>query len=1025
MNDIKELVTRFKNIKDKDIKKWSESDVCTKFILPLMEALGWDQKDPNEIIEQRNTGDGYADFIFNINAKNVLVLEAKSFDKDLDGRYSNGKTFVEQAICYAWHLRIEWAILTNFREFRLYNVLAADDKLVFSISVHDMIKDVHKLKLLSKKSISDDKLESLAIKKTRKDVNQELYLNLYDIYQSLYNELITKINDNETVKHYVQILLNRFLVIRFAEDKNIIGKDVLLAEFNNVTNAKLQSKFIKRLRLIFRDFSDIYNTSLFSKSDVDNLEISNDVLESIIKILYKYNFDLIDSDILGSIYEDYLTRLQIEQSNDNNEQLIDVSEDRVRSDRKEKGIYYTPQYLVHHVLLKSLSRKLDACETPDDVKKIKIMDPACGSGSFLIRAFDIIKRWYDEYYEKAESREITSYRTEDANEQILEHNLFGVDFDLQAVEIASVNLMLKALSENKKLKSIKNHNIIWGNSLLDGSEGDLRMDKKKCLDWNKKFKSIMDGGGFDIVVGNPPYFKLKTHHLDLNSSRYCKTPERKLSNVAALFLNLGIKILKEGGTLGLVMPKILTYGPGWKSIRNEILKNTRIIDIVNCEEAFKGVKLEQVLITLDKLTPEDDSKYTIENIVNEAINESSSEVLQTDARDNELIYIESDPVSYEIRNIINKNSTTFGEIKNVTISSGHADLISFQKGNKTRKMTMSVLKGNDIARYCTYESEFMDPDIIKNHKKTSDKFKDYIEPHIVMQRIISATGDPTVIVPMAAYTENAFSHNTVTNIFLKDRSTNEMNFYIGLLNSRPIAFYMHKFIYCNAIRSMDLYAGYLSRLPVPDIKEADKTTISKNVARATKLASDSNLRIKPRLDDYLTMEENKNKMTLREYMERTPKPKKHKGCKHTGRVLKIKTNYHRSKLTVSCDYEDESKLIIKDVDIISMEVSRELAKFIEQDLKYSVSRKDDLLYNQVARARTAKYGNNYDSHVKNVEIMTGRFMKKMEAYEAWFEKLKQIDNDIDEIIMNNLGLNAIQKRHIYESTRNMDWANYR
>ena len=434
---IADLVADFQSLPPEKKKTFTEADVGTKFVLPLLEKLGWDIHNIDEVREQHRTLTGLSDYELLINKRNKIVVEIKSFSESLDGFYSHkGKTetFPEQAIRYAWHLKLDWAVLTNFQEVRLYytRVKNPSDGLIFKIRVDEFTTRLDELLLISKEKVAVGELDAFELRREREPVDKEVLNDLNEIRRDLQKSIDENNNVPETnLREIVQVIMDRLLVIRVAEDRGLVGSDMLLKEMHSWQDRGLGSSFMKRLKILFSEFEEEYDTNLFQDGLVDSLKIDNDVIIKTIEILYRYDFSLIDSDVLGSIYEDYIT-IALMETDQGDLQIVDDNEKR-----KKLGIYYTPRHLVEHVLEKTLGEKLKYCTTPDDVSKIKVLDPACGSGSFLIKAFDLILKWYREYNQQEEDKkkgqlESTFNLVTNPEARILKDNLFGVDIDHQA-----------------------------------------------------------------------------------------------------------------------------------------------------------------------------------------------------------------------------------------------------------------------------------------------------------------------------------------------------------------------------------------------------------------------------------------------------------------------------------------------------------------------------------------------------------------------------------------------------------------
>ena len=291
--------------------EFTEADVGSKFVLPFLEALGWDTKNIDEVREQRRTLTGPVDYSLNLSKRPRLLVEIKRLTENLDGhRVVRGKTetFPEQAIRYAWHLKVDWVVLTNFDELRLYysHVIKPQDGLIFKLRTNEYSENFDRIWALSKESVFAGVLETYESRRTRRDIDEEVLEGLFESRKTLVNITRSRnpVLSKEDVRECVQKILDRILVIRVAEDRAIIGSDSLWKELDSWKSRGLPTPFMRSLKSLFRDLDDIYNSKLFSKHPCEDLDLDNEALEKVIQALYKYNFDLISADVLGAIYEE-------------------------------------------------------------------------------------------------------------------------------------------------------------------------------------------------------------------------------------------------------------------------------------------------------------------------------------------------------------------------------------------------------------------------------------------------------------------------------------------------------------------------------------------------------------------------------------------------------------------------------------------------------------------------------------------------------------------------------------------------
>jgi len=587
--------------------EFSEADVGSKFILPLLSALGWDTARIEDVKEQRRTLTGVADYsLLNVGGTSKIFLELKKFEEDLDGVRRVGgkvKSFPQMAIDYAWQSRADWAILTNFEETRLYysRVKKPEDGLIFRLRYSDYLVSFEKLWLLSKESVVSGLLDTYEKRRLRREVDEELLKDLVYCRKLLVSN-VRKNNvqlSKDEINESTQKILDRLMFIRSCEDRLIIPVESLWTQFSvwqKISIDKSVRTFMMDLKNIFRDFDAVYNGQLFAPHICEDLRVDNEVLESVLMLLYNYNFDLIPVAVLGNAYELYIGTIIKEKEGVLTEDELTLVEDP--SVRKKHGIYYTPEYVVDYIVRNTLGEVLKNCKTPDEVSKIKVLDPACGSGSFLTKAFDVIREWYDNYNRQSQQAanrntlEAHFHTVTNVEERVLTDNLYGVDLDPQAVEITILNLSLKAVKTKKKLPYMGDH-IKCGNSLIDVPE----MAGDKAFKWEQQFKEIMDEHGFDVVIGNPPYVDIK--QLEPATVRFLferyNTVENRM-NLHSTFVEKAFDVLKERGYFGFIIPNSILYNESYYKIRTLLLNNVSLLKIVRLpDRVFENAKIETII----------------------------------------------------------------------------------------------------------------------------------------------------------------------------------------------------------------------------------------------------------------------------------------------------------------------------------------------------------------------------------------------------------------------------------------------
>jgi type I restriction-modification system DNA methylase subunit len=1026
-----DLVNRFEEVlRSGQEAAFSEADVSSKFILPLLDALGWNTKDINEVKEQRRTLSGPVDYTLAINRKPCLLLELKKFTEELDGyRDVRGRreTYPEQATRYAWHLKVEWVILTNFKEIRLYNSYYKNpsDGLRLQIPYTRFLIDLDKLWIVSRPSVESRELDKIEKKAERKNIDEAVLEDLLDIRRLVSDNM--RLNNPslpiEQIRENVQRILDRLIVIRVAEDRGLIGFESLHKELESWKNRGLPTPFMRSLKSIFRDFDDVYNTKLFEPHSCEDLSISNDVLETIIDILYRYNFDLISADVLGAIYEDYLGHV-LEEKTTGGVQIIESSEAR-----KKQGIYYTPTHLVEYVVTETLGEMLRKCGTPEEVSRIRILDPACGSGSFLIKAFDIIKSWYENYNKelnlKGNSLDIHFRMVTDADRRILTDNLFGVDIDSQAAEIASVNLMLKALKRGEKLPQILGQNIKVGNSLVNGMEegfNGLSPEAKEDLrpfKWEQEFPEIFASGGFDIIIGNPPYYKIrKTNPIRISTSfNAVKTGP---VNAAMMFVDRAIRLTKPGGYIGLVLPKMLTYTKGWKGSRSKVFEN-KIESAIDCQEAFEGVLLEQILLTFEKANADKSHTYRIGEAKGLKTIISPTRISQSLAEMEDFIFIEPSDVAYRIRRKMLNGAIQLGKICNIVLGEGIQSYDCWREAPEPGDLM--ILRGNDIQmwhiRNCLYFS--LNAPEMKRFKNNITQLN---IPHIVAQRIIAHIRYPTPhIILMAAYdSSGSFAFNTVVHILVTD-SDYDFRYILGLLNSKLFSFYAYKFIYNNAIRSMDFYEDYAGRLPVRPLS-IDKQKEVIDIADSIITHFKDKRRQAPNYQKYIT----ERIVTYKEfndyYRQLSPNQRDPKDIATEGMIKNLLVVEEGEWLSFRVNYLDQTQhRIVIDYEVLRCQFQdRAIRKFLQYEINSrGPNNRGRRLLDKILMIKIPAFHKTPAQDEQLIRAQLEPFLDDYDSHQTWENEFRELDNRLNKKVYEIYGLDEEEIRHVEDNSRSTGW----
>ena len=545
------------------------------------------------------------------------------------------ETPIKQTWDYMGKHNLDYGVTSNFREFVLIDKNKGYSK-VHRFDITSIKSEPTKLKefiaIFSKKNLVVDKFAEVLYKESiieERAFTKEFYKLFHETRLMLLKEFSDRGATQEQAIHYAQIFLNRLMFVLFAEDTGklprrlpeemileVLKNRLIINEQSNMVyeaiiglyrqldtgaktpveifgfNGELFKEEIPRT-FFFYDmreesyFKDVYQQSALKKSEQqDSIEL--DILSRVGKgispiisnILLMASFDFtteVNVNILGHIFEQSITD-------------IEKLQERETAKRKKEGIYYTPEYITDYICRNTIIpylSKNNATTTVEELinehkdnfevlekklKDLRILDPACGSGAFLIKAVDVLLEIHKALIEakavqgKYEKRVLgkrgqeerylsfSKYYDEDEARKIIEDNIYGVDINEESVEITKLSLYLKIAREKKKLIDLSK-NIKCGNSLIDDKEID-----KKAFNWQKEFPEIFKQGGFDIVIGNPPYLNMTKNNTDntwLNyyNGRYDSIKRANSKNLFVLFIERTIELIKTKSALSFIVPE--------------------------------------------------------------------------------------------------------------------------------------------------------------------------------------------------------------------------------------------------------------------------------------------------------------------------------------------------------------------------------------------------------------------------------------------------------------------------------------
>lgn len=601
----------------------------------LNKLLGYDSLTDILADDKEISGSGKSEFKLKRGNEVFMIIELKGSNINLDkSRNNKNETPVDQVFRYAKkNEAVPWLLLSNYDEFRLYNYHKGDGKYI-SWTIKELVNDENKLKefmfVLGKQSFENRIIDNL-IDKTiiiQEDFNDEFYKLYSETRLMLIHDLEETSEDIDRLKaiHYAQLIMDRVIFICFAEDKELLPEqileDTILTPIRN--NNVRKHRIFDRLRELFEDIHEgnpgkevsEYNGGLFKERlwflDIqDTIENPNKYYENCfsewkfesqkneteellgeykdtLNPIYKnfitmsiFNFDSdVDVNILGHIFETSIS--DIEKLKEDNSET-----------RHKFGIHYTPpeitDYICRNTIIPHLSKTGKVNEIPEllseyiteidildeKLKNIKILDPACGSGAFLNKAVDILLEIHEAiYHEKYDEKQTLDYLWDDetVRRDIIINNIYGVDLNEESTEITKLGLFLKICKKDKKLPSLDD-NIKCGNSVISSEE----CIGNKAFKWEEEYENILNEGGFDVIIGNPPYVRVQ--EIDpIEIDYYTKNYKFAMGHIdlSILFTELAYTLIKKAGKIGFITSNMFLTTNYGENIRKYLSKSNEI-----------------------------------------------------------------------------------------------------------------------------------------------------------------------------------------------------------------------------------------------------------------------------------------------------------------------------------------------------------------------------------------------------------------------------------------------------------------
>lgn len=883
------------------IKDFKEEEYQDGFLKDIFEeCLGYTLKTTNpssynlEREKKNETDSKKADGVIYLNNEVVAVIELK------DLKTKNLDKVQQQAFWYlTQHTKAKYVIISNFDELRFYfDKSTSYEKFSLFELTYEEFSKLHLL--LSFENIKEETALKIREKTNNfeQDISKKLYKDFSEFRTFLFENLV-KNNLNEeldktTLLRLTQKLCDRIIFILFAEDRGLLRTNTIKEIREEFINQKFTDYSLYDIYKFYFDAInqgntklDIpkYNGGLFTEDKIlDKLKIDDEILNEKVQALSNYDFESeISVNILGHIFEQSLTDLEELQAN-----ISNTNFDKTKTKRKKDGVFYTPAYITQYIVENTLGKlckekreelNILEVEAPKNTKKLtkqeealknnlqeykswlfnlKILDPACGSGAFLNQALEyLIKEHKILQNDLALMGDLfVSYQVE---EEILEHNLYGVDINEDAVEIAKLSLWLRTAQKGRVLTKLSDK-ILCANSLL-----------------NIPFSE----NSFDIVIGNPPYVRQEA----IKEQKEALSKIYKVANGTAdlyvYFYELAFNMLKPNGIKGFICSNKFFRAKYGENLREYILENSTILQIVD----FNGVKIFEDATV--------DSAITIFQ-KQKADNNSTFKVVDVDLINNYLMkqsdltktsFSFSNPKELAIKQKIEQIGTPLKDwdiniYRGITTGCNEAFIIDeatknelIKKDPKSAEIIKPLLRGRDIKKYeydfanlyliSTFPALKINIDnysAIKEHlqsfgkkleqtgekgsrKKTKNKwfeiqdttayYEEFKKQKVSWQRV---TGEPMFIL----VDENIYISDSMAFLI-----SDKINYLLASLNSKLIYFYINKITHQYGNTGYLLSNQFVEQIPIPEIDEESQKPFIKLV--------DEILEAKQKIKDYKTL----------------------------------------------------------------------------------------------------------------------------------------------------------------------------
>ena len=785
----------------------------------------------------------------------IAVVEIKDVNTALDRsqKREGNLSPVQQAFKYKPQFKeCNFVIATNFFEIRLHKDNQLDYEQFTLEKLADPKNDYFELRKFYYLLCADNFISKAGRTKTEEllsDIRvdqQKITKKFYQDYKLLRQELIKDIVKNNSVQknakellliiEKAQKIIDRIVFVCFCEDRDLLPENTLQSVIKHAENS-----FSNQWDLLKGFFNAIdrgsekltiphgYDGGLFAEDQkLNNLKISDEVCKKFLEFgNYDFSEDL-TVNILGHIFEQSISDIEEIKT----KTIEGESADKKKSKRKKEGIFYTPDYIVDYIVRNSLGKYLE--EKEDSIKEannlkehindtnykkralkayieyqsalrnIKVLDPACGSGAFLVKVFDYL------YAENVRVANIIAdlnddrtdlFSSEDYIKSLLQNNIFGVDLNPESVEITKLSLWLKTAQKDKKLVDL-NNNIKCGNSLID----DKTVAGERAFKWGEEFKEIIDNGRFDVVLGNPPYVfareKISESEKGYFSAHFASSEYQV--NTFVLFIEKSVNLIKKGGFLGFIIPNSILKISSISKLRKFLLEQGWIRNIVQLfGESFEGINVETIIFIFQKGNQGADTNI-LEIYNPREIDEKSYRIIDSTKWKNDPEYRFQLSIDDKAEVLLEKIKTGSADLESLFDVKAGLQAYEAGKGNPAQSAedvkkrpydctsrldssTFQYLEGKDVGRYyIEWLGIWLKYGDCLAAPRTLDIFQ---RPRILIREITGRYPQSLI----CTYTDEVFLNNrSVVNILNHANDKELLKTLLLILNSSLIGYYFKK-----------------------------------------------------------------------------------------------------------------------------------------------------------------------------------------------------------------------------------------